>query len=79
MNSPARPLRFNALAEYRRTWLNRLGGEWLSQAQVGENTYLASEFYQPLDEAGRWFVTNLAKENRSAAATAQAASAIVGA
>jgi NTE family protein len=47
---------FNALVQYRRTWLNRLGGEWLSEAQVGENTYLASEFYQPLDEVGRWFV-----------------------
>lgn len=47
---------FNALVQYRRTWLNRLGGEWLSEAQVGENTYLASEFYQPLDEAARWFV-----------------------
>jgi NTE family protein len=47
---------FNLLGQYRRTWLNRLGGESLTQAQVGEDTHLASEFYQPLDEAGRWFV-----------------------
>jgi NTE family protein len=47
---------FNVLGQYRRTWLNRLGGEWLSEAQIGEDTHLASEFYQPWDEEGRWFV-----------------------
>ncbi len=47
---------FNLLVQYRRTWLNRLGGEWLTEAQVGQNTHLFSEFYQPLSEAGRWFV-----------------------
>ncbi len=29
---------FNALVEYRKTWLNRLGGEWTTQAQIGQNT-----------------------------------------
>ncbi len=47
---------FNLLAQYRRTWLNRLGGEWLTEAQLGQDTHLFSEFYQPLNEAGRWFV-----------------------
>ena len=28
----------------------------LTEAQVGQNTHLSSEFYQPLNEAGRWFV-----------------------
>jgi len=35
---------FNILAQYRRTWLNRLGGEWLNQVQVGKNTFFATEF-----------------------------------
>ena len=48
---------FNFLVEYRKTWLNRLGGEWLTQAQVGQNTYISTEFYQPITESGRWFVS----------------------
>jgi NTE family protein len=47
---------FNLLFQYRRTWLNRLGGEWLTEAQIGQNTHLTTEFYQPLHEAGFWFV-----------------------
>jgi NTE family protein len=47
---------FNALVQYRRTWLNRLGGEWTSEAQIGQDTHVATEFYQPLNEAGKWFV-----------------------
>jgi len=55
---------FNLLFQYRRTWLNRLGGEWLTEAQIGQDTHLFSEFYQPLDEAGRWFVAPLFKIGR---------------
>ncbi len=47
---------FNALVQYRKTWLNRLGGEWLTELQVGQNTFIHSEFYQPVNEAGQWFV-----------------------
>ena len=47
---------FNALVEYRKTWLNRLGGEWTTQVQIGQNTYLSTEFYQPVEASGRWFV-----------------------
>ena len=47
---------FNVLVQYRKTWLNRLGGEWLTEAQIGQNTHLSTEFYQPLNEAGQWFV-----------------------
>ncbi len=46
---------FNVLVQYRRSWLNRLGGEWLAEVQVGQDTHLFSEFYQPLNEAGVWF------------------------
>jgi len=47
---------FSALVSYRKTWLNRLGGEWLNEVQVGRVTRLFSEFYQPVDERGRTFV-----------------------
>src|SRR3954469_14792179 len=52
---------FNILAQYRRTWLNRLGGEWLSEAQIGRNTFFATEFIQPVEERGRYFVAPYAK------------------
>jgi NTE family protein len=47
---------FNALVQYRKTWLNRLGGEWTTEAQIGQNTHVATGIYQPLNEAGEWFV-----------------------
>ena len=46
---------FNLLVQYRRSWLNRLGGEWLTEVQIGQDTHLFTEFHQPLHEAGRWF------------------------
>jgi NTE family protein len=52
---------FNILAQYRRTWLNRLGGEWVVEGQVGQNTYLFTEFFQPVEERGRYFVAPNAK------------------
>src|SRR5262245_21447823 len=48
---------FNLLVQYRRTWLNRLGGEWLTEAQVGQPTFLHTEFLQPAEERGRHFVS----------------------
>jgi NTE family protein len=51
---------FNLLAQYRRTWLNHLGAEWTTEAQIGQDTRLSTEFYQPLDNAGRWFVAPIA-------------------
>ncbi len=56
---------FNLLVQYRRTWLNRLGAEWLTEAQVGQDTHLWSEFYQPLHEAGHWFVAPYGKIGQS--------------
>jgi NTE family protein len=47
---------FNLLAQYRKTWMNRLGAEWMTEAQIGQDTRLSTELYQPLSEAGRWFV-----------------------
>ncbi len=47
---------FNALVQYRKSWLNHLGAEWTTQLQIGQDTHLATTFYQPLNEAGKWFV-----------------------
>jgi NTE family protein len=47
---------FNVMLQYRRTWLNRLGAEWVSEAQIGQHTFFRTEWYQPLSETGRWFV-----------------------
>jgi len=52
---------FNLLAQYRRTWLNRLGGEWLSEAQIGKHSFLATEFIQPVESRGRYFVAPYAR------------------
>jgi NTE family protein len=47
---------FNILASYRRTWLNRLGGEWRTDLQLGNDTFLYSEFYQPLLPSQYFFI-----------------------
>jgi NTE family protein len=58
---------YNVLFSYRRTWLNRRGGEWASELQVGRDTYAYTEFYQPLDHAQRFFVAPYARVGRSTA------------
>ena len=47
---------FNALVQYRKSWINQLGAEWTTEVQIGQNTHLSTEFYQPLNEAGKWFI-----------------------
>ncbi|TIC84649.1 patatin [Crenobacter intestini] len=42
-------------AALHKTWLNALGGEMLVSAQVGSETGVSAEFYQPLDEAQHAF------------------------
>jgi NTE family protein len=48
--------RYNAALRFIVTELNDLGGEWLSDIQIGENPKLFTEFYQPLSLASRYFV-----------------------
>jgi len=48
--------RWGIRVDHRRSWVNRLGGEWRNTLQVGQPALLASEFYQPLDEAQRFFI-----------------------
>ena len=52
---------FNLLAQYRQTWLNRLGGEWLNEAQIGKQSFLSTEFVQPVESRGRYFVAPYAR------------------
>ncbi|MGH8491943.1 MAG: patatin-like phospholipase family protein [Moraxellaceae bacterium] len=47
---------FNALATLRRGWLNRLGAEWRTDVQVGEDTGVYSEWYQPATLSSAFFV-----------------------
>jgi NTE family protein len=47
---------FNLLATHRMTWLNSLGAELRTDAQVGFNNSLRMEFYQPLNAKGRVFI-----------------------
>jgi NTE family protein len=47
---------FNLAASYRRTWINALGAEWRTDAQMGRSSRLVTELYQPLGASGRWFV-----------------------
>ena len=46
----------SVLLQHRQTWLNRRGGEWLNEVKLGTNNSFFTEFYQPIDERGTWFV-----------------------
>jgi len=46
----------SVLVSHRQTWLNRLGGEWLNEVKIGSNNSFFTEFYQPVEERGAWFV-----------------------
>jgi NTE family protein len=57
---------FNLLASYRKTWINALGAEWRTDLQVGRTSRLATEFYQPLNAEGDFFIApHAALERRS--------------
>jgi len=46
---------FDLQGQYRRTWINSYGAEWLTNVVLGRNLGLYSEFYQPLEPAQRYF------------------------
>jgi NTE family protein len=56
---------FNALVSYRSTWVNRFGAEWKIEAQVGQSSYLFTEFYQPLTRYGYFFVAPYASAGQT--------------
>ena len=56
---------FNALVSYRSTWVNRFGAEWKVETQVGQNSYVFTEFYQPLTRYGYYFIAPYASAGQS--------------
>lgn len=57
--------RFGLRGTYRRTWLNALGGEWLTSVQLGNELELFSELYQPLRLDRTGFVAPYVRVGRS--------------
>jgi NTE family protein len=56
---------FNAALLYRMTWLTRSGTEWRNLAQVGYNTVLSSEVFQPLGfREGAFIAPKIAYEDQ---------------
>ncbi len=49
--------RYNAAARFIMTELNELGGEWLTDLQIGDNPKLYTEFYQPVSYSPRYFIS----------------------
>jgi NTE family protein len=43
-------------ADHDRTWINKKGGRWHNAIQMGRDSHLQSDFYQPLDVRQRFFV-----------------------
>jgi NTE family protein len=59
---------FSVRTAYQKTWMNALGGELLMSAELGSNTGVGVDFYQPLDPAQRYFVDAAASVRRESAA-----------
>ena len=56
--------RFEALAAYRRTWIDSLGAEWRTDLQLGRQDRLANELYQPLGIDRIFFIAPYAELDR---------------
>jgi NTE family protein len=57
--------RYDMLTGIALTRINRLGGEWVTDARFGGTLGLESEFYQPLDLDGTHFVSTRLRAERS--------------
>jgi NTE family protein len=55
---------FNLAASYKRTWVNSLGAEWRTDFQMGRDSHVISEFYQPLQTSRYLFVAPRIEFNR---------------
>jgi NTE family protein len=55
---------FSLRGVYQKTWLNPLGGEFLATAELGSNTGVGAELYQPLDAQQRYFLDAAASVRR---------------
>jgi len=57
--------RFSVRGTYRRTWINDLGAEWITDLAVGNDAGLYTEYYQPFDVERSGFVAPYLDINRS--------------
>lgn len=48
--------RVDVLLSHTMTEVNSLGGEWKNEIQMGRTRRLRTEFFQPIDAAGRWAI-----------------------
>jgi NTE family protein len=55
---------FSLRSAYQKTWLNSLGAELVTSAELGSNTGIGVELYQPVDPAQRYFVHAAASVRR---------------
>jgi len=51
---------YTGSASFTWTQINRLGAEWRNVFRIGEVQQVATEFYQPVDRLGRYFVSAIA-------------------
>jgi len=51
---------YTGSASFTWTQINRLGAEWRNVLRIGEIQQVSTEFYQPVDRLGRYFVSALA-------------------
>jgi NTE family protein len=56
---------YNLGVNYSVRAINSLGGEWRNELQIGDVVGLSTEFYQPLDERGQFFVVPTARATNS--------------
>ncbi|HEY5807153.1 MAG TPA: patatin-like phospholipase family protein [Povalibacter sp.] len=47
---------FTLYGRHLRTWVNSLGAEWRNEVQIGDEALFNTSFFQPLDQAHRFFV-----------------------
>ncbi len=51
------PTQFNLASSYRQTWVNSLGAEWRIDTQIGYNSFINTEFIQPLQTGDGIFIS----------------------
>ena len=55
---------YSLRAAYQKTWINSMGAELLTSAELGSNTGVTAEYYQPVDPAQRYFLSAAAAIRR---------------
>ena len=51
------PTQLNLAASYRKTWINALGAVWRTDLQIGYDSFLTTEFFQPLQVRDGAFIS----------------------